>query len=311
MSCTLQPAASRPETSDILHRRRIAAEIVAGDDLGLDAELADQRAEPHAQRLHAHQVDLACRAASARRIRGSRWASPAARIHRRRCWASATAWAWGTSRSLGGTGAGGHSASRGGKATSEMPCLLFEHQLAALVGPACTRDRNDMPSRLTLSPRRACTIAAHVADHDVADLDRAQLHQRRLGDAVGGADADGVVARPRIDAEPRRRALAQRDRATRRCRPGTRAAGRRRGPRPGNGRCGALVSTTLRAEADDDTGAGAARRRHARRCRCRCRHCSSMAHGDTPRDHADHCNDEHHATHGGIRYTASQPNGSC
>jgi hypothetical protein len=31
---------------------------VAGDDLGPDAQLADQRAEPHAERLHAHQVDL-------------------------------------------------------------------------------------------------------------------------------------------------------------------------------------------------------------------------------------------------------------
>ena len=29
-----------------------------GDDLRLDAELVDQRAEPHAERLHAHQVDL-------------------------------------------------------------------------------------------------------------------------------------------------------------------------------------------------------------------------------------------------------------
>ena len=32
---------------------------MAGDDLGLDAHLVDQRAEAHAERLDAHQVDLA------------------------------------------------------------------------------------------------------------------------------------------------------------------------------------------------------------------------------------------------------------
>ena len=31
---------------------------MAGDDLLLDAELRDQRAQPHAERLHAHQVDF-------------------------------------------------------------------------------------------------------------------------------------------------------------------------------------------------------------------------------------------------------------
>ena len=53
-------AARRHQAGDQrqLHRGRIAAEIVAGDDLRLDAHLADQRAEPHAERLHAHQVDL-------------------------------------------------------------------------------------------------------------------------------------------------------------------------------------------------------------------------------------------------------------
>ncbi len=42
-----------------LDRRRIGAEIVAGDDLRLDAEFVDQRAEAEAERLDAHQVDLA------------------------------------------------------------------------------------------------------------------------------------------------------------------------------------------------------------------------------------------------------------
>ena len=40
------------------HRRRIAAEIVSGDDLRLDAHFLNQGAEPHAQRLDAHQVDF-------------------------------------------------------------------------------------------------------------------------------------------------------------------------------------------------------------------------------------------------------------
>ena len=40
------------------HRGRIAAEIVAGDDLRLHAHVADERAKPHAERLHAHQVDF-------------------------------------------------------------------------------------------------------------------------------------------------------------------------------------------------------------------------------------------------------------
>ena len=31
---------------------------MAGHDLGLDAELVEKRAEPHAQRLHAHQIEF-------------------------------------------------------------------------------------------------------------------------------------------------------------------------------------------------------------------------------------------------------------
>ena len=53
-------AARRHQAGDqrIFDRGRIAAEIMSGDDLLLDAELRDQRAEPHAQRLNAHQVDF-------------------------------------------------------------------------------------------------------------------------------------------------------------------------------------------------------------------------------------------------------------
>ena len=58
MSCTLH--ARRHQAGDQRHldRGRIAAEIVAGDELRLDAQLVDQRAEAKPQRLHAHQVDL-------------------------------------------------------------------------------------------------------------------------------------------------------------------------------------------------------------------------------------------------------------
>ncbi len=41
-----------------LHRRGIAAEIVSGDDIGLDAHFMHQRADAHAEPLHAHQVDF-------------------------------------------------------------------------------------------------------------------------------------------------------------------------------------------------------------------------------------------------------------
>jgi len=54
----LQPDASRPEIRRVFDRGRIAAEIVPGDDLLLDAEFRDQRAQPHAERLDAHQVDF-------------------------------------------------------------------------------------------------------------------------------------------------------------------------------------------------------------------------------------------------------------
>jgi hypothetical protein len=53
-------AARRHQARDqrVFDRGRIAAEIVPGDDLLFDAEFCDQRAEPHAERLHAHQVDF-------------------------------------------------------------------------------------------------------------------------------------------------------------------------------------------------------------------------------------------------------------
>ena len=53
-------AARRHQAGDqrIFDRGRIAAEIVPGDDLLFDAEFRDQRAQPHAQRLNAHQIDF-------------------------------------------------------------------------------------------------------------------------------------------------------------------------------------------------------------------------------------------------------------
>ena len=53
-------AARRQQAGDQrqFHRGGIAAEIVASDDFRLDAQLADQRPQPHAERLHAHQVDF-------------------------------------------------------------------------------------------------------------------------------------------------------------------------------------------------------------------------------------------------------------
>ena len=53
-------AARRHQAGDqrVFDRGRIAAEIVAGNDFLFDAEFRNQRAEPHAQRLNAHQVDF-------------------------------------------------------------------------------------------------------------------------------------------------------------------------------------------------------------------------------------------------------------
>ena len=48
----------QPGNQRHLHRRGITAKIMPGDDLRLDPEFADQGAEPHAERLHAHQVDF-------------------------------------------------------------------------------------------------------------------------------------------------------------------------------------------------------------------------------------------------------------
>ena len=39
-----------------LHRGRIGTEVVASDDLRLDTHLSNKRAQPHAERLHAHQI---------------------------------------------------------------------------------------------------------------------------------------------------------------------------------------------------------------------------------------------------------------
>ena len=48
----------QPRNQRIFDRGRIAAEIMPGDDLLFGAEFRDQRAQPHAQRLNAHQVDF-------------------------------------------------------------------------------------------------------------------------------------------------------------------------------------------------------------------------------------------------------------
>ncbi len=53
-------AARRHQAGDqrVFDRGGIAAEIMPGDDLLLDAELGDQRTQPHAERLHTHQIDF-------------------------------------------------------------------------------------------------------------------------------------------------------------------------------------------------------------------------------------------------------------
>ena len=54
----LAAGGEQPGDQRVLYRRRITAKVMAGDDLGLLAKLADQCAEPHAQRLQPHQVDF-------------------------------------------------------------------------------------------------------------------------------------------------------------------------------------------------------------------------------------------------------------
>ena len=41
-----------------LHRSGIGAEIMAGDDLRLDAQFVDEGAKAHPERLHAHEIDF-------------------------------------------------------------------------------------------------------------------------------------------------------------------------------------------------------------------------------------------------------------
>ena len=53
-------AARRHQAGDErhLHRRRIAAKIVPGDDFGFDVEFVNKRAEAETEGLNAHQVDF-------------------------------------------------------------------------------------------------------------------------------------------------------------------------------------------------------------------------------------------------------------
>ena len=120
-----------------------------------------------------------------------------------------------------------------------------------------TLERNDMPSRLTLSALSGWTSAGTSRTTMSPTSTMPQLAPARRGDAVRGADLDGVVALRGMDAEPRRVALAQRD-----CeapvsttnsmrRPSTRASVQKCPPLP-------RVSTTLRELAGDDAASGAA-----------------------------------------------------
>jgi hypothetical protein len=87
----------RPLISAVFDRHRIAAEIVADDDIGPDAQFVKERRHAEAQRLHADQIDFFLRTASARRIRESPWASPAGSIRIRRYSAQSPPSAWETS----------------------------------------------------------------------------------------------------------------------------------------------------------------------------------------------------------------------
>ena len=69
-----------------------------------------------------------------------------------------------------------------------------------------------MPSRFIVSASSGTTSAVDVAHRDAVDLDAVEPHRRGLADAVGGLHLDGVVARPRKDAELGRGGFAERDR---------------------------------------------------------------------------------------------------
>ena len=131
--------------------------------------------------------------------------------------------------------------------------LLLQHSLPR----SCvqrTRERNDMPSRFTLERLVGMHERRHVA-HQMSPISTMRSsHERGAAHAVGGVDLDRVVARRRMDAEPRGVALAQRDVRRRRCRPRTPCAGRRPAPRPGNGRHRPRASTTLRESGGADAG---------------------------------------------------------
>ena len=58
MSRTFSPAGHQPGGQGELDRGRIAAEVVADDDLALDPKLRKEAREAEPQRLRAHQVDL-------------------------------------------------------------------------------------------------------------------------------------------------------------------------------------------------------------------------------------------------------------
>ena len=85
------PHAGRHHAGDQrhLHRGRIAAEIMPGDDVGLHAHLVHQRADAHAEPLHAHQVDLFAEQPACVIFAKAGRLHHRLGIHRRRYWAQA------------------------------------------------------------------------------------------------------------------------------------------------------------------------------------------------------------------------------
>ena len=168
-------AARRHQAGDQrhLHRGRIGAEVVAGDDLRLDAHLLDERAEAQAQRLDPHQVDFFFQQ-PARVV-----FAKARRLHQRRGFigigvrASAQASGWETSRPQNGFGGAINSLThKGGKAVQNRAndfgyCSSTMRPLAYFVALEA-RQEGHAEQVLATAPRPAAQ-ALDVADGDVAN----------------------------------------------------------------------------------------------------------------------------------------------
>ena len=244
----MNPASGRHQPADqrIFDRRRIAAEIVAGDDVRPHAHLADQRAEAHAERLNAHQVDFLfeqpARVVFAKagrldhrlrfigvgvgrqtRASASGTSRPRAGLEGRQHIACAPPGKHPATRAashlrLCGTGIGAAARRRAPITARARACPTRYCQ--------STADRNDMPSRFCDSASSGSTIAATLRTKDRRPR-RGQARSARPDDAVRGRHPRRVIPlRPdEARAAPLRFHAAQSP--MRRYRPGRRCAGPR------------------------------------------------------------------------------------